>query len=635
MIFQLYMKRYKLLGLFALLHLFALNACKDFLDVVPDNVATLENAFTRRVEAEKYLFTCFSYMPKNGDLGDDPGMLAGDELWRFAHVMGFMEVARGFQSPVSPLGDRWALYFRAIRDCNIFLENIDKVPDLEETERRRWIAEAKFLKAYYHFYLMKMYGPVPLMKQNLSVDAAEDQIQVSRAPLDSCFNYVTQLLNEAVADLPLTIDNPARELGRITQPILLSFKAQVLVYAASPLFNGNPDFAGLKNPDGTALFNPAYSQARWDSAAVACKKAIDICHQVGMKLYRFQPDFQQFRLSDTMATQLSIRNAITERWNSEIIWANTQTNSTALQNLMTPHLDPANLDITAITGQLSPPLKIAEMFYTHNGVPLSEDKTWDYNNRYALQVATAADKLYIREGQTNVALNFNREPRFYADLGFDGGIWYGQGLYDDRKPLDLFYIAAKYKQRNGFGKPNFHTITGYYAKKLIHYQNVIAKSGNSISVTAYPFTIMRLADLYLLYAEALNESKGPVQEVHTYIDLVRQRAGLKPVQTSWETYSSNPSKYTTQVGMREIIRQERLIELAFEGQRFWDLRRWKEATNQMNTPVRGWDLMQESPAAYFRPSVIYNQTFGLKDYFWPIRESDLSRNRNLIQNLGW
>ncbi|MGV3639070.1 MAG: RagB/SusD family nutrient uptake outer membrane protein [Adhaeribacter sp.] len=628
------MKRYKLPGLLGLLQVFLLCACGEFLDVVPDNVATLDNAFTRRIEAEKYLFTCYSYMPKNGDLADDPGMLAGDELWRFASVKGFMEVARGFQTPVSPLGDRWAEYFRAIRDCNIFLENIHKVPDLDETERRRWIAEARFLKAFYHFSLLKMYGPIPLMKQNLSVDATEDQIQVSRAPVDSCFQYVVKLLNEAAPDLPFSIDDPTRELGRLTQPITLAFKAQVLVYAASPLFNGNAEFSGLKNTDGTSLFPAAYSQAKWDSAAVACKKAIDVCHQAGLKLYQFQPDFQQFRLSDTIRTQLGIRNAVTERWNSEVIWANTQTNSTALQNLLTPHLDPTNLDITSIRGEVSPTLKIAEMFYTHHGVPISEDKTWDYNNRYAQQVATKADKLYIREGHSNVALHFNREPRFYADLGFDGSVWYGQGKYDDRKASDLFYVEAKFKQRNGYGKFNFHTITGFYVKKLIHYQNVIGK-GNAYSVTPYPFTIMRLADLYLLYAEALNESKGPVQEVHTYIDQVRQRAGLEPVQTSWETYSTNPVKYTTKEGMRAIIQQERLIELAFEGHRFWDLRRWKEAANQLNMPVMGWDLVQESPAAYFRPSMIYNQTFGNKDYFWPIRESDLARNRNLVQNLGW
>ncbi|TZF82820.1 RagB/SusD family nutrient uptake outer membrane protein [Pedobacter sp. BS3] len=629
------MKKYKLLACFILLVPFLLNSCKKFLDVVPDNVATLDNAFKNRHEAEKFLFTCYSYMPKNGDLADDPGMLAGDEIWRFESAKGFMEVARGFQNSVTPLGDRWQYYYQGIRNCNIFLENIDKVPDIDETEKRRWIAETKFLKAYYHFYLMKMYGPVPLMKQNLAIDAGENQVEVSRAPMDSCFNYVVQLINEAAGDLPLTIDNPTKELGRLTQPIALAIKAEVLVYEASPLFNGNADMSTLKNHDGTPLFNAVYSKAKWDSAAVACKQAIDLCHQVGMELYKYNPDFQQYSLSDTIKTQLSIRNSVCERWNSEVIWANTQTNSTSLQKLMTPFWDPDNLDITTIHGELSPPLKIAELFYTSNGVPISEDKTWNYNKRYSLKTAGSNDKLYVRQGYTTAQLNLDREPRFYADLGFDGSVWYGQGMYDDKKPLDLFYLMAKYRQRNGYGKPGFGTVTGYFIKKLIHYENVIDKKGNGYSVTAYPFIIMRLADLYLLYAEALNESEGPGNEVYDYVNKVRQRAGLPTVQTSWDLYSINGSKYTTPNGMRDIIHQERLIELAFEGKRFWDLRRWKEAATQLNMPVKGWDLQQEDAAYYYRPSVLYNQTFGLKDYFWPIRTSALSMNGNLVQNIGW
>jgi hypothetical protein len=256
-----------------------------------------------------------------------------------------------------------------------------------------------------------------------------------------------QLIDGAIANLPPTIIDPANELGRITRPIALSLKAKVMVYAASPLFNGNTDQSGLKNNDGTQLFNPTFSKAKWEAAAAACKAAIDACHQAGLKLYKYRPDFQQFNLSDTIMTQLSIRNAFCERWNSGIIWANTQTNSVGFQQLITSYLDPSNRDITITRGQLSPPLHMAELFYSNHGVPISEDKTWDYENRFALRMAVDADKLYLKNGYTTAYLNFNREPRFYADLGFDGGIWYGQGRYDDKKYQDLFYLEAKYRQR--------------------------------------------------------------------------------------------------------------------------------------------------------------------------------------------
>jgi hypothetical protein len=122
------MKERKMIRLYMLFILCACNACSKFLDVVPDNVATLDNAFTTRIQAKKYLFTCYSYMPKNGDLGDDPAMVGGDELWRFATDGGYFSMAQGYQNVVSPLGDRWGSFFRAIRDCNIFLENIERCP---------------------------------------------------------------------------------------------------------------------------------------------------------------------------------------------------------------------------------------------------------------------------------------------------------------------------------------------------------------------------------------------------------------------------------------------------------------------------------------------------------------------------
>ena len=478
-----------------------------------------------------------------------------------------------------------------------------------------------------------MYGPIPLMKVNLPVSASVNDVQVFRAPVDSCFSYIRQLIDEAEPYLPLIIDNPVQEAGRITQPIALSFKAEVLVFAASTLFNGNTDEAGLKNSDGSQLFNQTFSKAKWDSAVVACKNAIDICSQVGLKLYYYQPAFQQYDLSDTITTQLSIRNSVCEKWNSGIIWANTQSNSTTFQRLATTWIDPQYADNPSMTGLFSPPLRIAEMYYSDHGVPITEDKTYDYSARYSLQTAGDSDKLYIHKGYTSARLNFNREPRFYADLGFDGGIWYGQGYYNDKDYQKLLYVQAKFRQLAGATKENVGTVTGYFVKKLIHYQNVIGLS--TYSVTAYPWPIMRLSDLYLLYAEALNESQGPGNEVYKYVNLIRQRAGLQSIESSWSNYSNNPNKYTTQAGMRNIIHQERLIELAFEGRRFWDLRRWKEAGKVLNAPIKGWDLSQENAAAYYRPRVIFNQIFGTKDYFWPIQESTLTNNRNLVQNLGW
>lgn len=611
-----------------------LNSCKKYLDVVPDNIATIDNAFTMRTQAEKFLFTCFSYMPKDANMSGNPA-LGGDEIWRLqTDDSQTFSISKGLQNVVSPMGNGyWDGLYQGLRDCNIFLENVGKVPDLNEVERSRWIAEVKFLKAYYHYYLVRMYGPIPLIKTNLPIDAGVNDVKVYREPVDSCFNYITSLLNEATPDLPEVISDPSR-YGRITQPIALALKAKVLVTAASPLFNGNGDQAGLRNPNGVQLFNQTYDPNKWVMAAEACEAAINISEANGLKLFYFSPNFEQANITPTIKTQMNIRNALTQKWNSEIIWANTQSDVGSLQASASPKLDPLFSDNIALREDFNAPMKMAEIFYTKNGVPIREDKTWNYENRYNLRTAGTSDQLMIRNGYVSAALNFDREQRFYADLGFDGGVWYGQGKYDDSKPADLFYVAGKRGQLNGQLGVYFGPITGYSIKKYVHYQNVQGKVGE-YSITSYPWPIIRLADLYLLYAEALNESQGPVPGVHQYLNLIRARAGLGTVEDSWRQYSSNPTKFTTQTGMREIIHQERAIEMAFEAQRFWDLRRWKKAADEMNSSVRAWNLQQEASIAYYRPVTIFTQTFGLKDYFFPISERNLTVNTNLVQNLGW
>ena len=150
------------------------------------------------------------------------------------------------------------------------------------------------------------------------------------------------------------------------------------------------------------------------------------------------------------------------------------------------------------------------------------------------------------------------------------------------------------------------------------------------------FSVIRLADLYLLYAEALNETKdAPDNEVYEYIDLVRERAGLKGVVESWSRYSKISNKYQTKEGMREIIQHERGIELAFEEQRFWDLRRWGVAIEEFNGFVQGWYYRGEDDTEFYRVTNYDNITYTTRDIFWPIRKYDLTVNRNLIQNWGW
>jgi len=637
------MKRYTIrLTLSAVLLMLMINSCKKgFLDVVPDNVSTIDHAFSNRNEAEKFLFTCYDGLPREGHPEMNAGMNTGDELWIYWPMptgedyssLSPYNIARGLQNKDEPELNYWDGYdgrsmWHGIRNCNIFLENVDKVKDLEPYMKDRWVAEVKFLKAYFHWYLFRMYGPIPVVDKNLPISAPPEEVKVSRQPVDSVVNYIVNLLDQAAAGegsvgLPDKIQNLSTELGRITKPAALAIKARVLVTAASPLFNGNPDFGNLKNPDGKALFNTTYDQKKWERALEACRTAVLAAKSAGADLYHFNSTTSS--VDEATKIEMSIRNAVCEKWNTELIWGTpTKPNDTwTLQLYASPQLE-QNVANSGLKGQLAPTLKMAELFYTENGVPITEDKTWDYANRFQLRTSNSAD-VGIQNGYQSVSLHFDREPRFYADMAFDGSKWFMEN--------GNFNIQSKSGQYSGKKQSRIYSVTGYYTKKLVNWEMVA--SATNITVERYPWPVMRLGDLYLLYAEALNETDNRPQALE-YLNLIRDRAGLNSVESSWTNFSKNPAKYTDKNGLREIVQQERLIEMAFEGSRFWDLRRWKKAGELLNQPVYGWDVIRSDYADYNRRVLLFNQSFNSpRDYFWPIKDNSIMVNQNLVQNAGW
>ena len=186
-------------------------SCSDYLDIVPEGTPSMDNAFSNRINSFKFLHTCYSYLP-SWDQGGSIGFLAGDEHWLMPKGTGFIdqrislnawEIGRGEQNNNDPYQNFWdggnggTNLWVAIRDCNIFLENINKPLDLQNYERTRWIAEVKFLKAYYHYYLFMLYGPIPIMDTNIAVDASQDEVRRYREPVDDVVAYISNLLDEA------------------------------------------------------------------------------------------------------------------------------------------------------------------------------------------------------------------------------------------------------------------------------------------------------------------------------------------------------------------------------------------------------------------------------------------------------
>lgn len=623
--------------------------CKKYLDVVPDNVATIENAFTLRSSAEKYLFTCYSYLPRDGSYNTNPGFASADEVWYMfpSKDIGandgvrIWNIARGGQNPSSPLCNYWdgslggRPLFTGIRDCNIFLDNIHKVPDMDDFEKKRWAGEVTFLKAYFHFMLARCYGPIPIIRNNLPIEAGTEEMRYYRSPVDSVFSYVMELLDQADLNeqIPDRINGTeAQELGRITRAIIKAMKAKVMITAASPLFNGNPDYAGFKDTRSVQMF-PSYSADRWVKAAAACKEAIEFAESIGYSLYKFSAAAYP-QMVAPIQVQLDLRGAVTDKetTNQEVIWANPNSRAGDLQRWSMP-LIKAGTAGSGPKGIIAPPIKMAEMFYTKNGVPISQDITWPYITRFNLRKSTFADRFYVGVNEETVELHYDREPRFYASLGFDRGIWWGNWNKNFDSTGLAIVRARKGETAARQGISNY-SISGYWIKKLVNIATVCADDG-AMTTVQYPWPEIRLADLYLLYSEALNEVSGPNEETFKWINLVRQRAGIPTVQDAWSNFARENAKYTSKDGLREIIQMERGVELAFEGQRFWDLRRWKRSHIELNAPIKGWDIEQKDAASYYREVVLYNQNFRLREYLWPIGVDELLRNKNLVQNPGW
>lgn len=634
----------------------------NYLDVVPDNIPTLDDAFANRYTAEQYLATCYWGLPKAAGWDQNPAFLGSMEMIMNSNfrTSGGMRHALGEDNPTSPVINYWGStattirsLYAGIRECNTFLDNIERVQDLKSDERDRMIAEVKTIKAWMHFYLITYYGPICPLKESTPINTSTTGIRVYREKIDDCFNYVLELLNEVIAidALPDRITNRTTELGRFTQAVPYALKARVLTYWASDLFNGNTDYNSFKNHLGEPFFNQVKDVSRWTIAAEACKEAIEVCKANDIRLYQPSDYMQTKPMSDTTLLINTLRSAVSDQQNTnvELIYGNTSYPcGSNVQRHCLPRFEAGSA--ANATSRLAVPLHIVDLFYSSNGLPLEDDQSWSendkYNNRFqTLRVGDESHRYVIQLGEITSQINFDRELRFYAALGFDRGKWYGNHYNNEpNNDAEAMFPMARYSEFSNRVANNEYNATGYWAKKLVNL-NTRWRDANELTYLSFPYPDMRFADLLLLAAETINEAtpgedNAPANpEVYTYINMIRERAGLEGLVESYQKYAvaDKKNKPATKGGMREIIRRERKVELSLEGQDYWDRKRWRTAHLELNRNIEGWNVTAEdtSPSAYYMPTTIYTQRFTLRDYFAPIPESDLVNNPQLVQNPGW
>ena len=512
---------------------------------------------------------------------------------------------------------------------------------MSEEDRNWWKADAKAVKAFTYFELVRRYGPICLVPQNMPVNLPVSEYQLPRVHVDTCFKEIVNLLDEAMEYVPKHNQRMSNYGHTFSLEAVYALKAKVLLYAASPLFNGNAFYSDFKNKNGELLFNKNYDRNKWLLAAEAADKAAELCENGGRALIQGASG----KATDLLNVMSDIETSMFSRFNNaeyllEWKYAN------GFHTFTLPRLvgDDVNFDSQAL-GCLSPSMKMVEMYYTDHGLPIDADISWNYSNRYKLESESSSKYDGVLPLKTSmVNLHIHREPRFYASIAGDRMYWQ-RGTNTAETSYNLLVKAHKGEEPWGTQydfiiSNSWQNINGYWLKKHTFSWFQTLGYSNNLQGTETA-AIIRLAEVYLMQAEAWNEYLDqPDERVYDPLDKVRKRAGILPVREAWGSYSNNPTKVTTKIGMREIIRQEYNIEFAFEGHRFWNLRRWLIAHQTMNEKQYGWNVIGTTEQAFYNyeegPVVVWsnNKFIAPRDYLDPFDAEEILIS-GMVQNPGW
>lgn len=636
------------------------SSCDSWLDVVPEeDIATIDSEFETYDQAYEWLKSAYAYLQDLCGQWSDVSITGSDELVAdnymrntlYNHPEG-LDIIGGLQNVLDPYGDTWFKianggsgrcrkdFYTQIVLCNHFITRIDKVYNLAAKDKEEWKAEVVALKAFYYFELVRRYGPVMIVPDVFDPNQDVEALKLPRLHVDTCFNYIVRLCDEAVDLLPSCTMKKSERRGYFNKEAVMALKARALCYQASDLFNGNPDYSNFVNKNGEPLFSSVSDPKKWERAARAAIDLINHCAETGAA---------NLVTGSSASTELQARMLDIEKstqtfgWLSdEVLYMIRLSSGVNLDTYTLPRFDDGS-NHTLGGACLVPTMKMVEMFYTENGLPIDQDLKWvGGGNLYGMGMETDPkylDVVALNEPMLN--LHRRREPRFYASIAADRCYWRLGTATNQVHLLKTYQGENAGLQERRLSATGPQNITGYYLKKGTSSKaTLLAHQGGLNSLGERPAAIFRLAEMYLIAAEALNECKtAPDAEVYKYLNEVRRRAGIPDVEEAWKN-AKDPSRVKTQSGMRNIIRQEWNIEFAFEGYRFWNVRRWKTANVEFNEKALGWNVVGNTAESFYNngrgPVVVYsgNKFVAPRDYFWPIRSEEV-QTAGCVQNPGW
>lgn len=604
---------------------FSLLASCSYLDQVPEDELTLEMVFNDKTRTEDWLAGIYAgiadpywdYMNKAGYdmLGDDMTLPTAWTTfdWTVLHMVA------GNWSPAT----EWKMYYwselpKYIRSAYIFLDHVKPLPQdgVTASEVALMKNEARFMIAYYYWLLIETYGPIPFSPGLVDAGASNEELLIGQTPFYTIVDWIDKELTEAAKGLPAYYTNN-NKFGRATSVMCHAVRARMLLFAASDLVNGNPDYAGHVNKKGEALFSTQHDPSKWTKAAEACRELIELAEGNGYRLYT------ELTADGKIDPFLSYQNMMFTRWtdgNKEILFARPGgCNIWDYEKHATPRGSGGN-------GGLGVSQSLVDAFFMKNGLPI-DDSASGYSD---VGYSTASDRRNTEwiegsptetPGEITTAGTYNmycnREARFYVT------VLYNDAWFRESNRRTEFHNPDM--DGGGYNSPQ----AGYLLRKKVHPDH----NELNDNYIYRPGILYRLGEAYLNYAEALNECDPGNADILVYLNKIRERAGIP-------TYGSGPDQIAVdasdQIAMRKLIRMERRVELCVEGVRYNDLRRWKEAGNVLNEPVYGMNVNATTRDGYFRRTQLdYKHVYRKAFYFMPVPSWEMDKNPNLVQNPYW
>lgn len=623
-------------------------SCSDVLNQAPDGKISLEEVFGDNDKTMYYLNTCYSGINAKGCLyffwSRGPVNWC-DDSWDADDLDVSWAASRRYYDGNASASDfpanynagdsgnesvSWARSFQRIRNCAVFLQNIPNAKVNSESDRSRWTAEAHILRAYYYSELLMWFGcSLPIIREPYTYDA--DFSKVERSSFHDVVEFIVEDCDAALAceELPWRITTDS-EAMRMTKAVAWAIKSRMTLFAASPLYN-----------DGNNYWEEAYS---------VNKAAVQALESNGYALY--DKLNQAAVWGDEKAYLPTAASQYFNEYfcNSGAYAADPADKETIYQLRDRANLDLANVDgIGAILGYKTgtcPSQELVDAFETIDGQPVldlakpyldeqhlkpnynSSNTTYDKNNPYA-----------------------NRDPRFYATVYYNGSKRYcnwsteaekksfenlGQGKGENVRIITT-WDAYEDAEGNIINSPEplmgrsmtgrTPTRTGYFQRKFLH-----PNSGVEMRLNGARHKDYRLAEIYLNFAEAAMEA-GHTDEAITYVNKVRARAGMPglPAGLSGEN-------------LRQRIHNERRVEFALEGNRYFDVRRWHKPDEDLSATDR-WITgahithMQDGTYKYERTILKERQCYTNKWLKMPIPLTEVNNMRAITgedwQNPGW